>query len=283
MVFERYVVSITAFVCAGIFAFLAIVGPLGLGILQHRTSQSGIYQLAGQDLADLLLMTPLLVIGGILHLMRRDGAKYFLILTPITLIYTGLSYGIGQEWSNPAYTGNVEGYFWYFLTLIIGGLILGMSSLSMFSEDDAPIFKPRGLKVYVFLVAVFLLFFGMMWVSEVNQVIATGDTTNGSYVSSPTVFWVIRYLDLGVSIPVGFMALYLMLTRPKTSYPIILLFFGFFVTLGTAVNTMALVQLLSGDPELAGTAAAGLFIFPVLGILAWAGLLYLIKDKIRRN
>jgi hypothetical protein len=79
------------------------------------------------------------------------------------------------------------------------------------------------------------------------------------------------------------MALYMMLTRPKTAYPIILLFFGFFVTLGTAVNTMALVQLMSGDPELAGTVAAGLFIFPVLGILAWAGFLYLVKDKIRRK
>jgi len=283
LVFERYVESITAFVCAGIFVLLAVVGPLGLGILQHRTSQSGIYQLAGQDLTDLLLMTPLLVIGGVLHLMRRDGAKYFLVLTPITLIYTGFSYGIGQEWNNLAYTGNVESYFWYFIALIIGGLILGMSSLSMFTEDDAPVFKQRGLKIYVILVAVFLMFFTMMWISEVNEVITTGDTATGSYLSAPTVFWVIRYLGLGITIPLGLMALYLMLTRPKTAYPIILLFFGFFVTLGTAVNTMALVQLLSGDPELAGTAASGLFIFPILGALSWAGLLYLIKDKFRRN
>ena len=171
----------------------------------------------------------------------------------------------------------------YFLALIIGGLILGMSSLSMFTEDDAPVFKPRGLKVYVVFVGIFLLFFTMMWIADVNQVIAFGDTTTGSYSSAPTGFWVIRYLDLGISIPLGFMSLYLMLTRPKTAYPIILLFFGFFVTLGTAVNTMAIVQLLSGDPELAGSVAAGLFIFPVLGILAWAGFLYLVKDKIRRK
>jgi hypothetical protein len=105
----------------------------------------------------------------------------------------------------------------------------------------------------------------------------------GSYATAPTVFWVIRYLDLGVTIPLGFIALYLMLTRPRTAYPIILLFFGFFVTLGTAVNTMAIVQLQSGDPEIAGAAAAGLVIFPVLGVLAWAGLLYLIKDKIRKR
>jgi hypothetical protein len=283
IVFERYVVSIVAFVCAGIFVFLAVVGPLGLGILQHRTSESGMYQLAGQDLADLLLMTPLLLIGGVLNLMKRDGAKYFLILAPITMIYTGLSYGIGQEWNSATIIGNVESYFMYFLALIIGGLILGMSSLSMFSDDDAPEFKPRGLKVYVALMGIFLLFFTMMWISEINQVIVFGDTTTGSYSSAPTGFWVVRYLDLGISIPLGFISLYFLLTRPKKAYPIILLFFGFFVTLGTAVNTMAVVQLMSGDPELAGSVAAGLVIFPVLGILAWAGFLYLVKDKIRRK
>ncbi|UCE11725.1 MAG: hypothetical protein JSW61_07290 [Candidatus Thorarchaeota archaeon] len=280
-IFERYTIGLTAILCAGILVVIAILGPLGLGIMEHRTSQSGIYQTTGQDLAGLLLLTPILLIGGVLHLMKRDGSKYFLILTPITLIYTGLSYGIGQEWSNPAYTGNIENYFWLFWAMIVGGLIMGMSSLSMFTDDDAPEFSRRGLRIYVGLLSVFLLFFAFMWSSDVFEVLATGNTSSGSYQSSPTVFWVIRYLDLGISIPVGFISLYLLITRPKKAYPIVLLFFGFFVTLGTAVNTMALVQVLSGDPEIAGAAAAGLIIFPVLGILAWAGLYYLIKDKIR--
>ncbi len=280
-IIERYVVGLTAILCALVLVLIAVLGPLGFGIMEHRTSQSGIYQTTGQDLANLLLLTPLLLIGGILHLRRRDGSKYFLILTSITLIYTGLSYGIGQEWSNPAYVGNIEDYFWLFWAMIVGGLVIGMSSLSMFTEDDAPEFGRRGLRIYVVLLSIFLLFFALMWSSEVFEVIATGDTASGSYQSSPTVFWVIRYLDLGVSIPIGFISMYLLLTRPKRAYPIILLFFGFFVTLGTAVNTMAVVQVLSGDPEIAGAAAAGLVIFPVLGILAWAGLYYLIKDKIR--
>ncbi|MFW9944657.1 MAG: hypothetical protein ACFFB7_06635 [Candidatus Sifarchaeia archaeon] len=280
-VFERYVVGLTAILCALVLVIIAILGPLGLGVMEHRTSQSGIYQTTGQDLANLLLLAPILSIGGVLHLRRRDSSKYFLILTSITLIYTGLSYGIGQEWSNSVYTGNIENYFWLFWAMIVGGLIIGMSSLSMFTEDDAPEFGRRGLRIYVILLAIFLLFFAIMWSSEVFEVIATGDTTSGSYQSSPTVFWVIRYLDLGVSIPIGFISLYLLATRPRQAYPIVLLFFGFFVTLGTAVNTMALVQVLSGDPEIAGAAAAGLVIFPVLGILAWAGLYYLVRDKVR--
>ncbi len=152
----------------------------------------------------------------------------------------------------------------------------------MFTEDDAPEFDRKGLRIYVGLLSIFLLLFAFMWSSEIFEVIATGNTVSGSYQSAPTVFWVIRYLDLGISIPLGFISLYLIITRPKRAYPVILLFFGFFVTLGTAVNTMALVMVLSADPEIAG-AAAGLVIFPVLGILAWASLYYLIRDKIREK
>ncbi|MBA7687556.1 hypothetical protein ES703_96020 [subsurface metagenome] len=281
--FERYVIGAAAIVCAGILIAIALLGPLGFGLMEHRTSQSVIYQTMGQDLVGVLLMAPLLLIGGFLHIVKREGSKYFLILTPITLIYTGLSYGIGQEWSNVAYSGNIENYFGLFVMLIIGGLILGTSSLSMFDEKDAPDFNRRNLYIYAGLMSVFFLLFAMMWSSEVFEVIATGNTSSGSYASASTIFWTVRYLDLGITIPLGYMVLYLLITRPKQAYPIILLFFGFFITMGTAVNAMAIVSVLSGDPEVAGAAAAGLVIFPILGILAYAGLWYLIKNKIRRS
>jgi hypothetical protein len=47
VIFERYVVGITALICAGIFVLLAIIGPLSLGIIKYRTSLSGQYQTAG--------------------------------------------------------------------------------------------------------------------------------------------------------------------------------------------------------------------------------------------
>jgi hypothetical protein len=56
-----------------------------------------------------------------------------------------------------------------------------------------------------------------------------------------------------------------------------LAFYGFFVTLSTAVVCMALMMILNDDPNLQ---TEGLFIFPVLAILAYAGLLYLIKPKL---
>ncbi len=274
----RYVVSITAFICAGALALMAILGPLGTGTIHYRTSQSGIWQIEGGDLVNLLLITPILLIGGTLHAVRRDSSKYLLILPPITLMYTGFSIGIGQEWSNPSYTGNVEDYFWLYMILVIGGLILLVASLSMFTEKDTPVFKPRSLRIYVGVMGVFLLMFAAMWISELSQVVSTGDTSSGSYGDAPTLFWVIRYFDLGITIPLGFLALFLLLTRPERSYSMVLLFFGFFITLGTAVNSMGWVMYINEDPEFQ---PGSLVIFSVLGVLSYAGLIYLVKDKLR--
>jgi hypothetical protein len=195
-------------------------------------------------------------------------------------MYTGLSIGIGQEWSNPAYNGNVENYWYLFGTLVIGGLILLLGSLSMFTEADAPDFKPRGLRIYVGLMTVFFLLFAVMWIYQIQEIINTGDLADGSYTAAPTAFWIIRYLDLGISIPLGFLALFLMLSKPKKAYSILLLFFGFFITIGTTVDMMAIVQVLNGDME---AAKGGIVIFPILTAFSYGGLFYLVKDKISRS
>ena len=95
------------------------------------------------------------------------------------------------------------------------------------------------------------------------------------------MFWTIRYLDLGFSIPLGLLTLFLLLSNPKKAYSIVLLFFGFGLTTGTAVNTVALVEVINHDPSVAGAAASGLIIFPILGILIYVGFFYLVRDKLR--
>jgi hypothetical protein len=270
-----------AIVCGLVLIAIAVLGPLMLGDIHYRTSQSGIWQTEGNDIVNLVLIAPLLLIGGGLELARKKSSKYFLILTPITLMYTGISVGVGQEWSNPAITGNFEQYAWLFLILVIGGLFLLLGNLSKFTPDDAPEFKPRTLKAYVAFLSVFLFIFALMWISEIMQVMSTGDTTTGSYTAAPTSFWMIRFLDLGISIPIGYMALLLMLSKPKKAYPVVLLFFGFFITMGSAVNAMGLVEVVNNDPSIGGANASGLVIFPILGILAYASLLFLLKDKIK--
>jgi hypothetical protein len=230
------------------------------------------------DLVNLVLIAPVLMIGGALHILRKDHSKYFLVLTPVVLMYNGLTIGIGQEWSNPAYAGNVEKFAGLFLILIIGGLILLVASLSMFTRKDAPDFNPKGLRIYVGVMSLFLVMFALMWLSELASVIQTGDAANGAYKATPTTWWTIRYFDLGISIPLGFLGLFLLLSRPKKAYSLVLLFFGFFVTLGSAVFAMGIVMTVNHDPQ---AQAGALPIFATLALLSYGGLFYLVKDKLR--
>jgi hypothetical protein len=277
-IFERYVIGLTAIVVGITIAIISIFGPLFLDIIKYASSESAITQGMGQDLVNLVLITPICLIGGVLYLSKRDSAKYFLILVPLySLFYTGLAYGLFPEWSHPIYTGNSEQYSILFYIVIIGSLILLLSTLSMFSPEDAPEFDRRNLTIYIMLMTIFLILFAFMWIGEYLEVLSTGDTSTGSYSEAPSIFWVIRYFDLGITVPLGFIGLYLLYTRTTQAYPIMLLFFGFFVKIRTAVVGMAIVMLLKSDPNLQ---PGGLILFPILSLLAWAGLFYLIKEKL---
>ena len=277
-----FAVAGTAFFCAAILAAVAVLGPAFLNVIHYHTSQSVIWQTQAFDITDLIVIVPLLVIGGVFTLLKKQSSKYFLVLTPIVLLYLGLEYGIGQEWGNPTYAGNSEAFSGLFLAMTIGGLILLLASLPRFTPKDAPGFKTKWLRVYVAVMAVFLLMFAYMWSSQLLQVITSGNTTAGDYLSAPTGWWMVKFMDLGITIPLGFIALLLLLSKPQRAYPLVLLFFGFFITLGTAVNASAIIEVINKDPTVTtGTGAAGLVIFPVLALLAYGGLFYLVKDKLR--
>lgn len=275
-----YVTGAVAIMCALVLIAMAALGPSGTGDIEYRTSQSGLWQVMGQDLADLFLIAPLLLVGGTLQLMRKDVAKYLLVLTPLTLMYTGLSLGIGQEWT--AHEGNAEAYFWMFLSLVIGGLLLLIGVLPRFGSDDGTGFQRKRLMAFVFVMGLVLLLFAGMWTGQINQVVATGDLADGSYSDSPNAFWTVRFLDLGICVPLGFVSLFLLLRRPEKGYPLVLLFFGFFLTMAVTVNAMALVQLLNDDPA-AEAMGAGLLIFPVMAVLFLVGLYYLLRHREKEN
>ncbi len=272
---ERRIIGLTAITAGITLLIISASGPTGFNKIIYKTSPSSIYQIIGQDIANIILLAPLCLVGGIAHLRQKKWAKYLLILTPIYLFYMGLSYGIGMEWTMQEYSGNSHNYFFLFVILMISSLILLIGTLPLFSENDAPEFNRSSLNIYSLLMILFLLIFSKMWIDQVIQVIKYGDTSNGSYSSSPNLFWVIRYLDLGFTIPLGFISIYLLWSRPKRTYPVIQLFFGFFITMITTVNCMGISMLLNNDPEIV---IADMFVFIILAILSYTGYFYLMKN-----
>ncbi len=83
------------------------------------------------------------------------------------------------------------------------------------------------------------------------------------------------------SLIMRWVALMLLLSKPKKAYPLLLLFFGFFLTIGTAVNACAVIEAVNMDVSIiSGSDAGGLVIFPVLGALTYGGFYYLIRSKV---
>src|SRR4030042_2001197 len=99
--FERIFVGVAALVAGLALIYLAVQGPLIRGVIAYKTAAVINNQLVGQDAVNLVLMSPLLILGGIGLFLRKPWAKYLLIATPLFLIYYAISYTIGWEWSSP--------------------------------------------------------------------------------------------------------------------------------------------------------------------------------------
>ena len=253
--------------------FLAIEGPLFMQHIKYKTADIMNNQLIGQDVVNMFVLSPILIVGGVTLLFRKRISQYLLIMPPLYLIYFVLSYTIGWEWSSTKYFGNNESYTFYFLFILISSLVILLYSLSIFPQKVESTFKKKGLAVYSILFSLFILIFASMWIKEVQEVISTG-TTRG-YDIAPTAFWVVRIFDLGFTIPLGLISVYLLWVRPNTSFPIQFMFYGFFLTMIIAVNAMGFVMLLNDDPLFL---LRDLIVFLILALIIFIGFVYVLRN-----
>ncbi|GEM_PF-355180 len=271
--FERTFVGLAAVATGLTLVFLAIQGPLIRGVIAYKTAAIVNNQLVGQDAVNLALMSPLLIAAGILLFLRKPLAKYLLIATPLFLIYYVMSYTIGWEWSSPVYTGNSERYFFLYLFVLISALVIMLYAMSVFPKDVESRFKKGSLTIYSAAFALFLLIFAGMWAKEALEVIKTG--TARGYDIAPTAFWLVRVFDLGFTIPLGFVSVYLLWARPTKAYSVICLFYGFFFTQIIAVLAMCWMMFLKKDPTFLWR---DLIVFSILAVIIAFGFVY-----VRRN
>ncbi len=271
--FERIFVALLSVATGLILIYLAILGPQFLDLIHYKTAEVVNNQLAGQDIVNLFLLSPILITGGIALFFRKQISRYLLIITPLYLIYYVLSYTIGWEWSSTAYTGNSEKFTFYFLFILISSLITLLYSLSIFPDKVKSSFRKRGLMIYSVLFILFLLIFSSMWIKEVVDVVRTG--TARGYDIAPTAFWLVRVFDLGFSIPLGLISVYLLWVRPDSTFPIQFMFYGFFLTMIIAVNAMGFIMFLNNDPTFL---LRDLLVFVILALIIASGFFYILRN-----
>lgn len=269
---ERSLTSLLAIISGIILIVLSLKGPLGSGEISYHTHPLIVNQLIGQDIINLFPVSLLLIIGGVLLYYKKTLGKYLLISTPLFLIYYALSYTMGWEWMEKSYSGNSEQYFFYYLFVLISALVILLYSLSVFPKKRKGNFKRSTLAVYSVGMGLFLAVFAAMWIKQILEVQATG-TTKG-YDIAPMAFWLVRTIDLGFCVPLGFISIYLLWTRVSKAFAIQFLFYGFFVTQILAVNAMGITMYLNQDPTIK-PGELGFFIF--LALLLIVGFIYVIR------
>lgn len=250
------------FALAGGIAATALLGPLVSGAIRYHVTDDVLNQVMGGDLVSLVLIAPVCVAAGVLAVRGNPAAPVVAIGPAAFAAYTSAQLALGGEFA--ALPGNSERFFPMFLGVFVlaGALVVAAWRLS--DGVAAPALR-RTLIAVLFAVAAFLTL-GLHLPTLLDAM--SGTPQSIEYVQSPTVFWVVKLMDLGIVVPVAVAtAIALMRRAPwagRAAYAVI----AWGAMLGSAVAGMALVMVVNDDPAASPLMAMafGVFAAAFLGL-----------------
>ena len=257
-------------VAAGV-ACLSLLGPLSLGWVDYHVVDDLENQIIGGDLAALALVAPVCVLAGVLVLLRRRAGPVLALAPTAFAMYLYTQLAVGGEFA--AVSGNSERTFPLMLALFwIGGagFVLAWRAVDVETLPAPRAALRRSIGWALLLVAAFLTF-GLHLRGLVD--VLDGPPYGVDYTQGPTVFWIVKWMDLGLIVPLTLMTAVGVLRRAPWSRLLVYALVGWAALLGTAVAAMGLVMVINDDPA-ASPALAGGFVGFAVAFLALAGWLF---------
>lgn len=221
-----------------------VLGPLVLGAIRFRVSASAENQLLGGDWVTLLVVAPLALLAGVLWLRGHPLAP-LLAMSPLYAAYTYVTFVLGADYDR--YPGNNEKAFPLYWLLIVLGWAIALRAWNALGAR--PLLKPSsGLRrSLAWLLLGVSLLFALAWTRSIATVILGGSPPAG-YADDPTLFWLIRLLDLGLVIPAGLVGgIGLLRGAPWSIRPAYALT-GFLTPFVASIAGMAIVMAVRHDP-----------------------------------
>lgn len=183
--------------CAVVGVLLVIatvLGPLMTGRVRFHMSNDALVQYVGGELVTsslallFLVCAPFWWAGRAWAPALTAGASAYVIYTFITVV-------MGQEYGK--YPGNAETAFLLYTAITASAVLLLVFSaracLALQPLSNVP--RQAALAVLVGLAVLFAL----LWIAQLAGFYRTGPTDE--YTTATTLFWVIKFLDLGIVIP----------------------------------------------------------------------------------
>jgi hypothetical protein len=245
-------------------ATTSIVGPLVGNVMRYRTSTTTLNQLLGSDAAALFIVAPLAVAAAVLAGRGHPAGPALASGIGVYALYTYAQLIIGQEYLR--LPGNVERFF----PLLLGVFLLAEATLVLAWRalpQDLPV-PSRRLERLVATVLLAVAVFLVLGQHLRPMITAWRDPAAlTEYASSPTPFWLVKLMDLGIVVPVAVTAgIGLLRHAPwarRLMYPLV----TGYTCLACSVAAMGLVMNINGDPDASAGLAIGFALFAVFFIM----------------
>jgi len=259
-------------------ALVAVLGPLVVGVIDYHASEGAVNQIVGGDVAGLFLVAPVSIAAGIM-VWRGRLAGFFLALGPaFYALYMCSQLALGGDISR--YPGNSERFFPLYVGLFLLAAAIAIPSWQAAEMGDLPATNlrvNRTIAVFFLVVAVFLTF-GLHLPGLIDA--WSADPISAEYLADPVVFWLVKFMDLGLVVP-GLVATGVGILRGapwagKVRYVAV----GWAALLGSSVAGMAIVMQAAGDP---GATIANTIAFSSFAAIAIAMALIVYRPLFRRN
>lgn len=243
----------------------ALLGPMALGELRYHVSGHMENQVIGGDIASLVFVAPAAVGAGVLTLREHRAGPVLALAPSLFALYLVFQLAVGAEFER--YLGNSERFFPLHAAIVA---LAGSCAILAWARIDAGTLPPptgrlRKIAGGAFIAVAVFLVLGLHLPGLLD---AWSDTpTATEYLENPTVFWVVKMMDLAIVVPAAVATGAGLLANARwanrAAYPIA----GWFTLLGAAVAGMAIVMLVNDDPDASAGLAVGFGVFVVL--FAW--------------
>jgi len=238
--------------------FNSFLGPLVLGVIEYRYTETFENQGIGLDAFVLVIAAPLLVAAGVLSL-RRHLAAPFLALGPAAMsAYMMPQYVLGAHYTE--LPGNNEDFFLLHLGLFVLSMMVVVMAWVAVDVTALPRSTRRSLTFTGTLLLAIAAFLVIRYLPPLVE-IWDGSPTD-EYIADPIAFWLIAFMDLGLVVPAavacGVSLLLGVEEARKPTYAVI----SWFALVGPAVAAMGFPMAINDDPN---ASLAGAAIFAVFG------------------
>lgn len=244
----------------------AILGPLVTGVIELHLPDLLVNQYLGGEVATVFIAAPMLLAAGVLWLRGSRIAPVLAFGPALYTVYTFVTAVIGQEYL--MYDGNAERAFPLYAALIASGLFVAAFSGTEIARQPAPVLSDGLRRVTAGIFLAVVAFFALAWSSQIATVYRGELSTE--YVEGPTLFWLIKLMDLAFLLPAFAVVGIGVLRRNGLATRVAYAAVSYAVCMTAAVLGMAIAMWLKDDPS--ASVAMILFLIPVtLGFMTLAG------------